>query len=78
AATWRTSAADPQATASWRLDGGTVVREERVAATGAIASTRYTVRADGTLDESWPGAGAASPTSPPPAAAPAPPTAPTG
>lgn len=74
----RTSTADPQATTTWRLDGSAVVREERVAATGAVVSTRYTVRADGTLDESWPGAGAsggASPTSPPPAAAPAPPTA---
>ncbi|MFE4519251.1 hypothetical protein ACFRMQ_34295, partial [Kitasatospora sp. NPDC056783] len=73
ATTSRTSVADPQATATWRLDGSTVVREERAAATGAIASTRYAVRADGTLDESWPGA-----TTPPPAAAPAPPTAPTG
>ncbi|MEU3573465.1 hypothetical protein AB0E96_34330 [Kitasatospora sp. NPDC036755] len=69
----RTSAADPQATATWRLDGSTVVREERAAATGAVSSTRYTVRTDGTLDESWPGA-----TTPPPAAAPAPPTSPTG
>lgn len=25
--------------------------------TGATATTRYTVRADGSLDESWPGAG---------------------
>ncbi len=69
----RTSVADPQATATWRLDGSTVVREERMAVTGAVASTRYAVRPDGTLDESWPGA-----TTPPPAAAPAPPTAPTG
>ncbi|MFD8704509.1 hypothetical protein ACFV1W_18150, partial [Kitasatospora sp. NPDC059648] len=78
ATTSRTSAADPQATAGWRLDGSAVVREERVATTGAVISTRYTVRADGTLDESWPGAGAsggATPNSPPPAAAPAPPTA---
>lgn len=77
----RASTADPQATASWRLDGSAVVREERVAATGAVISTRYTVRADGTLDESWPGAGASGGTgltTPPPAAAPAPPTAPTG
>jgi hypothetical protein len=85
AATSRTSTADPQATATWRLDGSAVVREERVAATGATTSTRYTVRADGTLDESWPGAGASGGTgltTPPPAAAPAaapaPPTAPTG
>lgn len=69
----RTSVADPQATAAWRLDGSTVVREERAAATGTVTSTRYTVRPDGTLDESWPGA-----TTPPPAAAPAPPTAPAG
>ncbi|MFD9691476.1 hypothetical protein ACFWXO_37600, partial [Kitasatospora sp. NPDC059088] len=81
ATTSRTSTADPQATAAWRLDGSAVVREERVAATGAIISTRYTARADGTLDESWPGAGASGGTgltTPPPAAAPAPPTAPTG
>ncbi|MDH6707981.1 hypothetical protein P3T27_004718 [Kitasatospora sp. MAA19] len=78
AATSRTSAADPQATAAWRLDGGTVVREERVAATGAATSTRYTVRADGTLEESWPGASTSGPATPPPAAAPAPPTAPAG
>ncbi|MFD4895650.1 hypothetical protein ACFWNL_35355, partial [Kitasatospora sp. NPDC058397] len=76
AATSRTSAADPQATATWRLDGGTVVREERVAATGATTSTRYTVRTDGTLDESWPGA--SGPATQPPAAAPAPPTAAAG
>lgn len=76
AATSRSSAADPQATATWRLDGGTVVREERVAATGATTSTRYTVRADGTLDESWPGA--SGPATQPPAAAPAPPTAAAG
>ncbi|MGW7699718.1 hypothetical protein ACWGKU_14825, partial [Kitasatospora sp. NPDC054768] len=73
ATTSRTSVADPQAAATWRLDGSTVVREERSAVTGAVASTRYTVRPDGTLDESWPGA-----TTPPPAAAPAPPTSPTG
>lgn len=73
ATTSRTSAADPQAAATWRLDGSTVVREERVATTGAVTSTRYTVRADGTLDESWPGAPGAP--VPPPAAAPAPPTA---
>ncbi|MFI6155376.1 protein kinase [Kitasatospora sp. NPDC051170] len=77
AAASRTSAADPQAAPTWRLDGGTVVREERVPATGATTSTRYAVRPDGTLDESWPGAGASGGT-PPPAAAPAPPTAPTG
>nr|BFD90084.1 hypothetical protein KitaXyl93_14440 [Kitasatospora sp. Xyl93] len=73
ATTSRTSVADPQAAAGWRLEGGTVVREERSAVTGAVSSTRYTVRPDGTLDESWPGA-----TTPPPAAAPAPPTSPTG
>ncbi len=78
ATTSRTSVADPQAAATWRLDGSTVVREERVAATGAVTSTRYTVRADGTLDESWPGAGPSGLPAAPPAAAPAPPTAPTG
>ncbi|MFI9329107.1 protein kinase [Kitasatospora sp. NPDC052868] len=79
----RSSAADPQATATWRLDGGALVREERVTQTGAVASTRYTVRADGSIEESWPGAGASGggtglTSVPPPAAAPAPPTAPTG
>ncbi|MQS11443.1 protein kinase [Streptomyces kaniharaensis] len=77
----RSSTADPQATATWRLDGGAVVREERFVQTGAVTSTRYTVRPDGTLDESWPGAGAsggAGLTAPPPAAAPAPPTAAAG
>ncbi|WP_327675784.1 hypothetical protein [Kitasatospora sp. NBC_00458] len=75
----RSSAADPQATATWRLENGALVREERVAQSGSAASTRYTVRADGTLEESWPGSGATTPAvTPPPAAAPAPPTAPTG
>lgn len=81
AATSRSSTADPQAKATWRLDGGAVVREERVAQTGAVTSTRYMVRPDGTLDESWPGAGASGGTgltTPPPAAAPAPPTAAAG
>lgn len=53
----RASAADPQAAAVWRLDGGALVREERVTLTGAASSTRYTVRTDGGLEESWPGAG---------------------
>ncbi|MFI6845757.1 protein kinase [Kitasatospora sp. NPDC050467] len=75
--TSRSSAADPQATATWRLDNGALVREERNGQTGATASTRYSVRADGTLEESWPGAPTLTVT-PPPAAAPAPPTSPTG
>ncbi|MGW6917077.1 hypothetical protein ACWGB8_25085, partial [Kitasatospora sp. NPDC054939] len=73
----RSSAADPQAAATWRIESGSLVREERVAQTGAVASTRYTVRADGTLEESWPGAGSSGGTglaAQPPAAAPAPPT----
>ncbi|MED7950851.1 serine/threonine-protein kinase [Streptomyces sp. BE303] len=75
----RSSAADPQATATWRLENGALVREERVAQTGSATSTRYTVRADGTLEESWPGSGSTTPAvTAPPAAAPAPPTAPTG
>ncbi|MFF2353675.1 hypothetical protein ACFVVL_28300, partial [Kitasatospora sp. NPDC058115] len=80
AMTSRSSAADPQATAAWRLENGALVREERVAQTGAATSTRYTLRADGTLEESWPGSPTMTPpvTTPPPAAAPAPPTAPTG
>ncbi|MEY9950061.1 hypothetical protein ABH937_007177 [Kitasatospora sp. GAS1066B] len=57
ALTARSSAADPQSTAAWRLEEGALVREERVTQTGATATTRYTVRADGSLDESWPGAG---------------------
>lgn len=52
----RASAADAAATASWRLEGGALIRDERAAQTGTGASTRYTVRGDGTLDESWPGA----------------------
>ncbi|WP_380284208.1 hypothetical protein [Kitasatospora purpeofusca] len=80
ALTSRSSAADPQATAAWRLEGGALVREERVAQTGAATSTRYTLRADGTLEESWPGSPTMTPpaTVPPPAAAPAPPTSPAG
>ncbi len=53
----RSSAADPQAAAAWRLEEGALVREERVAQTGAASTTRYAVRPDGGLDESWPGAG---------------------
>ncbi|MGW4892358.1 hypothetical protein ACWEQL_08835, partial [Kitasatospora sp. NPDC004240] len=60
----RSSAADPQATAAWRVENGALVREERVAQTGAVTSTRYTVRADGSLDESWPGAGTSGGQSP--------------
>ncbi|MFE7489522.1 hypothetical protein ACFU6L_18880, partial [Kitasatospora sp. NPDC057541] len=80
ALTSRSSAADPQAAAAWRLEAGALVREERVAQTGATTSTRYTLRADGTLEESWPGSPTMTPpiTTPPPAAAPAPPTAPVG
>ncbi|XIJ56443.1 protein kinase [Kitasatospora hibisci] len=73
----RSSAADPQAAAAWRLDNGALVREERSSRTGAIASTRYTVRPDGTIEESWPGAPTVIVT-PPAAAAPAPPAAPAG
>ncbi|TWF96410.1 serine/threonine protein kinase [Kitasatospora viridis] len=58
-ATARTSAADPSSTATWRLDEGALVREERVPQTGAVATTRYAVRGDGSLEESWPGAGVA-------------------
>ncbi|GAA2141785.1 hypothetical protein GCM10009760_26310 [Kitasatospora kazusensis] len=52
----RASAADAQAVAAWRIEGGALIRDERVSQTGAGSSTRYSVRADGTLDESWPGA----------------------
>lgn len=53
----RASAANPQAVASWRIESGALVREERVSQTGAVSSTRYSVRGDGTLEESWPGSG---------------------
>lgn len=56
-ATARTSTADPSSTATWRLEEGALVREERVPQTGATATTRYAVRGDGSLEESWPGAG---------------------
>ncbi|MGF1432234.1 hypothetical protein ACQRUO_37785, partial [Kitasatospora sp. LaBMicrA B282] len=55
--TARSSAADPLSSATWRLEEGALVREERMTQTGATATTRYTARADGSLDESWPGAG---------------------
>ncbi|WP_406196606.1 protein kinase [Kitasatospora sp. NBC_01560] len=74
--TSRSSAADPLAAATWRLDNGALLREERTPS-GATASTRYTVRADGTLEESWPGAPTLT-VGQPPAAAPAPPTTPVG
>ncbi|PBC76385.1 serine/threonine protein kinase [Streptomyces sp. TLI_235] len=53
----RASAADPQAAATWRLENGALLREEKVSLTGATSSTRYTARADGGLEEAWPGAG---------------------
>lgn len=53
----RASAADPQAGPVWRIENGALLREERVSQTGAVSTTRYTVRTDGSLEESWPGAG---------------------
>ncbi|MFF0296424.1 serine/threonine-protein kinase [Kitasatospora sp. NPDC004614] len=53
----RTSAANPEAGAVWRVENGALIREERVDRTGAVSSTRYTVRPDGSLEESFPGAG---------------------
>lgn len=53
----RASTANPEAGAVWRVENGALVREERVDRTGAVSSTRYTVRPDGSLEESWPGAG---------------------
>ncbi|MEU5387058.1 serine/threonine-protein kinase [Kitasatospora cineracea] len=53
----RASAANPEAGAVWRVENGALIREERVDRTGAVSSTRYTVRADGGLEESWPGSG---------------------
>ncbi|MFD8482912.1 hypothetical protein ACFV18_26555, partial [Kitasatospora sp. NPDC059673] len=53
----RASTANPEAGAVWRVENGALIREERVDRTGAVSSTRYTVRQDGSLEESWPGAG---------------------
>ncbi|MFJ5926729.1 serine/threonine-protein kinase [Kitasatospora sp. NPDC092948] len=53
----RASTANPEAGAVWRVENGALIREERVERTGAVSSTRYTVRPDGGLEESWPGAG---------------------
>ncbi|BAJ27295.1 putative serine/threonine protein kinase [Kitasatospora setae KM-6054] len=53
----RASAANPEAGAVWRVENGALIREEKVDRTGAVSSTRYTVRADGGLEESWPGSG---------------------
>ncbi|GAA2110902.1 hypothetical protein GCM10009759_52540 [Kitasatospora saccharophila] len=53
----RVSAANPEAGAVWRVENGALIREERIDRTGAVSSTRYTVRADGGLEESWPGSG---------------------
>lgn len=53
----RSSAADPRAAAVWRITGGALIREERVPGAQGSTATRYTVRGDGTLEESWPGAG---------------------
>ncbi|WP_197084758.1 serine/threonine-protein kinase [Saccharothrix sp. ST-888] len=52
----RTSVADQQAATAWRIENGALVREER-SQTGSGSTTRYTVRGDGGLEESWPGAG---------------------
>ncbi|WP_404869960.1 protein kinase [Kitasatospora griseola] len=53
----RASTANPEAGAVWRVENGALIREERVDRTGAVSSTRYTVRPDGGLEESWPGSG---------------------
>jgi hypothetical protein len=72
-ATARSSAADPSSSATWRMEEGALVREERVPQTGATATTRYAVRGDGSLEESWPGSGISGGTglgSPSPSSAP--------
>ncbi|GAA2248053.1 hypothetical protein GCM10010430_33000 [Kitasatospora cystarginea] len=51
----RSSVADAQAATAWRLENGALVREERAQSGGS--TTRYTVRGDGRLEESWPGSG---------------------
>ena len=53
------STGDPQATGTWQIADGAVLREEHTAASGSrpASTTRYTPRDNGTMDESWPGTG---------------------
>ncbi|TDU02788.1 serine/threonine protein kinase [Streptomyces sp. 846.5] len=53
------STGDPQATGTWRIADGAVLREEHTAASGTrpASTTRYTPLGNGTMSESWPGTG---------------------
>jgi hypothetical protein len=53
------STGDPQATGTWRIADGAVLREEHTAASGTrpASTTRYAPLGNGTMSESWPGTG---------------------
>ena len=53
------STGTPQSTSSWRITGGAVLREEHTQSSGSrpASTTRYSLRGDGTMSESWPGSG---------------------
>ena len=54
------STGDPQATSSWQIVDGAVLREEHTTASGTrpASTTRYVPLANGTMTETWPGTGA--------------------
>ena len=53
------STGDPQATGTWRIADGAVLREEHTAASGTrpASTTRYAPLGNGTMSETWPGTG---------------------
>ena len=53
------STGDPQATGSWQIADGAVLREEHTAASGSrpASTTRYVPLPNGTMSETWPGTG---------------------
>nr|WP_152626636.1 hypothetical protein [Streptacidiphilus carbonis] len=53
------STGDPQATGTWRIADGAVLREEHTAASGTrpASTTRYAPLGNGTMTETWPGTG---------------------
>ena len=53
------STGDPQATGSWQIADGAVLREEHTAASGnrPASTTRYVPLPNGTMSETWPGTG---------------------
>jgi hypothetical protein len=53
------STGTPQASGSWRIVDGAVLREEHTPASGSqpASTTRYTPLSDGGMDETWPGSG---------------------